>query len=308
MLSGKIDYYNRFSVDVIGNVTVPSAYGTSTQRFNNAEISNKGVEIELTGNFKVNPIGLGIRSTITYAYNKNKIEKLYNPSLYCYQLVDPSTFVEGKPIGTIYSYEFAGTEDGIPYVYGLNGEKSTINDLQLHNRELGLNVLSYSGTTVPPHTLGWNTQLSWNGLQLSFFITGKFGGVFRAPFYAPPVVGSSKTFISAQIDLYGESDGTLYPTWPNKDEIWMYRWDRYIPNLSYFVENADFIKLKEVDLSWDLPKKWLRAINLQGASLFVQARDLGLIWAANKYDYDPEWLPGTNKPSASITFGANINF
>lgn len=308
VLSGKIDYYNRFSVDVIGNVTVPSAYGTSTQRFNNAEISNKGVEMELTGNFKVNPIGLGIRSTITYAYNKNKIEKLYNPSLYCYQLVDPSTFVEGKPIGTIYSYEFAGTEDGIPYVYGLNGEKSTINDLQLHNRELGLNVLSYSGTTVPPHTLGWNTQLSWNGLQLSFFITGKFGGVFRAPFYAPPVVGSSKTFISAQIDLYGESDGTLYPTWPNKDEIWMYRWDRYIPNLSYFVENADFIKLKEVDLSWNLPKKWLRAINLQGASLFVQARDLGLIWAANKYDYDPEWLPGTNKPSASITFGANINF
>lgn len=114
VLSGKIDYYNRFSVDVIGNVTVPSAYGTSTQRFNNAEISNKGVEMELTGNFKVKSIGLGIRSTITYAYNKNKIEKLYNPSLYCYQLIDPSTFVEGKPIGTIYSYEFAGTEEGIP--------------------------------------------------------------------------------------------------------------------------------------------------------------------------------------------------
>ena len=114
VLSGKIDYYNRFSVDVIGNVTVPSAYRTSTQRFNNAEISNKGVEMELTGNFKVKSIGLGIRSTITYAYNKNKIEKLYNPSLYCYQLIDPSTFVEGKPIGTIYSYEFAGTEEGIP--------------------------------------------------------------------------------------------------------------------------------------------------------------------------------------------------
>ena len=32
------------------------------------------------------------------------------------------------------------------------------------------------------------------------------------------------------------------------------------------------------------------------------------IYCANDYGYDPEWLPGSNKPSATIAFGANINF
>ena len=306
-ISGKVDAYNRCSVDVIGDVTIPAAYGTPKQRFNNAEISNRGVEVELTGNFKVNPIGLGIKSTVTFAYNKNTIEKLYNPNLYCYELVESSTFVEGRPIGSIYSYRFAGTDDGIPYVYGVDGMKTSFNDVSLHNRVLGLDVLDYSGTVVAPYTLGWNTRLTWNGLTLSAFFTGKFGAVFRAPIYNAPTVSNSKVFVPAQIKMFDESDGTLYPTWPNPGEMMMILWDRYLPNLTYFVESADFIKLKELDLSWKLPGKWLRKVNVGEASLFCQARDLGCIWRANKYNYDPEWLPGTNKPSASVSFGLNIN-
>ena len=75
-LSGKLDFYNRKSKDVIGQVTIPSVYGTSTQKFNNAEILNRGVELELTGNFHIPSVDLGIRSTVTYAYNYNKILKL----------------------------------------------------------------------------------------------------------------------------------------------------------------------------------------------------------------------------------------
>ncbi len=307
VLSGKVDVYSRKSFDVIGSVVIPSVYGTSSQRFNNAEISNKGIEMELTGNFKIPSIGLGVKSTVTYSYNKNRIEKLYNPSIYCYQLVLPTTFVEGRSIGGIYSYEFVKTVDGIPYVKGVNGEPSSMNELTLHNTTIGLDILDYSGTTVPPHTLGWNTQLSWKGLQLSLFLTGNFGAVFRAPMtYIPPVM--SKVFVSKQIELYEVSDGTLYPTWPNANEVYMYRWDRYIPNLSYFVESADFIKLKEIDLSWNIPRKWLNKVHIQNMSLFVQARDLGILWAANQYDYDPEWLPGTNRPSTSVTMGVNIHF
>ena len=52
----------------------------------------------------------------------------------------------------------------------------------------------------------------------------------------------------------------------------------------------------------------IRSIRLQKAKVFVQARDLGMVWTANKNNYDPEWLPGTNKPSTSFTFGASFNF
>lgn len=97
ILSGKFEYYNRLSKDVIGSVTIPAVYGSTTQMFNNAEISNRGIELELTGKYSFNSIGLGIRSTLTYAYNKNKVEKLYNPFVYCYGYMYPQI----HPINTL---------------------------------------------------------------------------------------------------------------------------------------------------------------------------------------------------------------
>lgn len=308
-LSGKLDFYNRKSKDVIGQVTIPSVYGTSTQKFNNAEILNRGVELELTGNFHIPSVDLGIRSTVTYAYNYNKILKLYYPALYCYELVEADTHVEGRPVGSLYSYDFLGTENGIPYVIGANGDKISMNDVSVHNRSLGLDILHYSGTTIPPHTFGWSNQFTWNNFSLYVYLTGNFGGIFRAPTAGSiPSVGSGKTFVSSSIKDFADSDGTLYPTWPLKDESNFYLWDRYTPNLEYFVQDASFIRLKEINLEYNLSKKLAGKLHLRGAKLFVQARNLGLIYCANDYGYDPEWLPGSNKPSATIAFGANINF
>lgn len=309
-LSGKLDVYNRMSKDVIGTVTIPSVYGSTSQRFNNAEISNRGFELELGANIPVKSIGLDINSTFTFAYNKNKIEKLYYPNVYCYQYMD-GEFIEGRPIGSVYAYEYAGMEDGMPYVWGPEGTKVAFNDLSLHNNMLGSEeFLTYKGTTVAPYTLGWANQFSWKGLSLYVFITGKFGGVFRAPTAGtPPLVGSSKTFVSKFISHYANSDGTQIPTYPEAGDYTCYRWDRYMTYLSYFVEDASFVRLKEMTLSYQLPAKWMNKVRIKQAKVFCQARDLGLIWTANKYGYDPEWLPGGyTKPSASFTLGVNLNF
>lgn len=308
-LSGKLDVYNRKSKDVIGQVTIPSVYGTSTQKFNNAEILNRGFELELTGNFHIPSIDFGIRSTVTYAYNKNEILKLYYPSLYCYELVEADTHVEGRPVGSLYSYEYLGTENGIPYVIGANGDKISMNDVSVHNRSLGLDILNYSGTVIPPHTFGWANQFTWKDFSLYIYLTGNFGGIFRAPTLGSvPTVGSGKTFVSNSIKDFVNSDGTQYPTWPLKDEASFYLWDRYTPNLEYFVQNSSFIRLKEINLEYNLPVKLTSKLHLRGAKVFVQARNLGLIYTANDYGYDPEWLIGSNKPVATIAFGANINF
>ena len=322
MLTGSMDWYNRISKDVIGTVTIPSVYGSSTQRFNNAEISNRGFELELGGHFNVKPIGLGIHSTVTFAYNKNKVEKLYNPNQYCANWMyaaDPSTgyFIEGRPIGAVYGYEFAGMIDGEPYVYGPDGTTCPFGDLTVAYNTFGSDeFLIYKGTSIAPYTLGWANQFTWKGFSLYVFITGKFGGVFRAPVAGtvPLISGSSKEFVSKYISVFAESDGTQYPTYPEPNDFYCYLWDRYMGDLSTFVESGDFLRLKEVSLSWQLPSKWLRPVNISQAKVFCQARDLGLIWTANKYGYDPEWLPGdaygtgSVKPAASVTFGVNISF
>lgn len=314
-LSGKLDVYNRLSKDVIGAVTIPTVYGSYSQRFNNAEISNRGFELELTGNIPIKSIGLGINSTLTFAYNKNKIEKLYNPSKYCYEYMyasDMDYFIEGRPIGAVYAYKFAGMEDGLPYVYGPDGTKCAFGDLSLHNSTYGSeDFLEYKGTTISPYTLGWANQFTWNGFSLYVFLTGKFGGVFRSPVAeTPPTVGSSKLFISKFVSYYMNSDGTDYPTLPKADDTTVYRWNRYMPYLEYFVEDASFVRLKELSLSYQFPNRWLAKANIKQAKLFCQVRDLGIIWCANQYDYDPEWLPGSGstKPSTSVTLGVNLSF
>ncbi len=320
ILSGKVEYYNRQSKDVIGVVTIPAVYGSTSQKFNNAEISNKGFEVELTARHTFNNIGLGIRSTVTYAYNKNKVEKLYNPNVYCYGYMaaaDPvsdganAVFIEGKPIGAVYAYEYAGMKDGVPYVKGPNGEPWSFNDLGLHNSTYGSEeFLTYMGTTFAPSTFGWANEFSWKGLSLYVYLTGKMGGKFRAPVAdTPPLVGGGSVFISKFISYYQNSDGTKWPTLPEANDYMCYRWGRYMPNLSCFVEDASFIRLKEVTLSYQLPMVLLHKIGLKQAKVFCQARDLGLIWAANSLGYDPEWLPGSgmNKPATSITLGINVN-
>ena len=89
-----------------------------------------------------------------------------------------------------------------------------------------------------------------------------------------------------------ESDGTTFPTLPAPGDYMCYRWGRYLPYLRGNVEDASFIRLKEVTLSYYLPEQWLRSIRLQKAKVFVQARDLGMVWTAN----------------TSFTFGASFNF
>lgn len=308
MFTGKFDYYHRLGKYIVGTVTVPSVYGSTTQKYNNAEIQNDGFETEITGNFKVRPIDLGISSTVTFAYNNNKVKKLFYPDLYCYQLADNGTFVEGKPIGAIYSYEYAGVKDGTPYVKTADGEEWSMSDLTLHNRTLGLDKMTYSGTTISPYTFGWVNQFTWKGLSLYVYITGKFGGVFRKPVAEDIPLANSKTFISTYIKDLMESDGTSYPTLPADGDYMCYRWGRYLPNLQSDIRSASFIRLKEINLSYNIPAYMLRRFHLTGLKVFCQMRDLGLLYTANKEGYDPEWLPGTGyKPSTSIMFGLNVS-
>ena len=49
---------------------------------------------------------------------------------------------------------------------GLMEIKYPLNDVSVHNRSLGLDILHYSGTTIPPHTFGWSNQFTWNNFSL----------------------------------------------------------------------------------------------------------------------------------------------
>lgn len=222
---------------------------------------------------------------------------------------DGSTaFVEGYPVGAIFCYTYAGTKDGVPYIKNEAGEETAMTsyDVVYGNDKT---YLKYMGTTVNSHTFGWVNEFSWKGLSLYVYLEGKFGGKFRSPVPTiPELYNGTKINLSRYITYFTESDYSDHPGLPEPNDYSYYRWQFYNQELSCNVQKASFIRLKELTLSYQLPVAWTRKARINSLKVFAQGRDLGLLWKANNMDVDPEWLPGTNKPYASFTFGLNIEF
>jgi len=305
-LRGKFDYYNRLGSDITGLVALPAAAGTTSQRFNNAKILNRGFEIELGTDLNITD-RIRYSPTITYAFNKNRIQELYYPNLYAYALIG-GTFVEGRPVGALYSYTYLGMEDGTPYVEGLDKGKQTFNDVALHNRALGLPFLNYEGSTVAPHTFGMMHMVDIHNFYVTALFVGKFGGVYRNPvFNYAATVGGSKTFINKFISEVVAGNPDL-PGFSKANNTQTYLWDRYAPNLNTLVESSSYLECKEISVGYNLPKRIVGKAGMNAAKVYVQARNLGLVWAKNKANYHPEWLPGTNRPVETYMIGATVHF
>lgn len=305
---GKIDLYNKLGKDITGTVLLPAVTGTTSQRFNNAEIVNRGIELEWGANFEI-ANRVQYNTSLTYAYNWNRIKSLYFPSYLAFTLVDPtSAYVQGRPISPVYSYTFLGVTDSVPYVAGPKGVAYSMNAVQLHNTGLGLDFLNYEGTTIPPHTLGWVNNFNAYGFNLMILFVGKFGAVYRDPvFNFPTYVGSAKTNVSKFVADVFAGDPNI-PQFPKYQEPQFYLWDRYTPNLHGLVESASFIECKEIDLEYNLSKKISQKLQMNTLRLFAQVRDVGMVWHANKKGYNPEWLPGSQRPVTAYTFGINAKF
>lgn len=308
-LNGKIDWYNKIGTDITGVIALPAATGTTSQKFNNAGITNRGIEVELGTQVKLPGIPVTYSTSFNYAYNKNVVNNLYYPSLTAAQMLDiPNAVVQGQPINPVYSFTYAGTIDGVPQVAGPNGQPGTFNSVALLGG-LGAQFLNYEGTAIPPHTAGWYSTFGYRNLSLSVLLIGKFGGVYRNDTYNYnfAYVGSRKTIANRYISdvSAGRSDIPPFPK-PNENNI--YLWDRYVPYLSGLVESSSYIECKEVMLNYTLPQSVTSKAKLRNVRVFAELRDLGLVWAANKERYNPDWLPGTDRPLATCTFGVNLGF
>lgn len=306
-LSGSFDFYNKQGSDILGNVNVAGANGTTQVVFNNAKIINRGVELSLNGNTDIANTGINVALGLNYSYNYNKVNKLEN-ELTTVMDVLGSSYVEGSPLYPIYAFEYLGMEDGIPYISDGEGGKVALDD---YNLMYGTNTkaLKYMGTTLSPHTLGINLAVSYRSLSLLAIMNGRFGGKFRMPTFSyAPIDGYSKTHVSAQYGEVVRGDNSL-PTLPTtlEDYYGYATWSTYTPYLDSRVASSSYLYMQELTLNYDLPRTALYAIGINSASAFIKGENLGLLWTANDQGYHPEFLPGSIKPTFTVSFGLKVN-
>lgn len=307
-LFGKIDLYYKYSKDVLGEVAIPMINGGTSAIFNNAEIRNKGFELMLGSRL---PIAkeLTWEGNLSMAYNDNKIVKLFKTSAPYWQLSGEgsrSFQVEGKPLNSVYSYVYDGVKNvgtataphRMPTVRLKNGEYMPLGGQTTYD---GLDFLAYQGTTVAPWYVGMTHTLTYQDFSLSCIVVGKFGHIFRRTGFN--YAGRGETPNAQLTELLHNNADKVVPM-PLQDTDPLSQWSR-AAYLDYLTTSAANIRLQELSLSYNLPKRLLSQWGVDRLTLYCQGNNL-LTW--KRIDEDPEYLYGSYRLQPSCTFGLKLAF
>lgn len=205
--------------------------------------------------------------------------------------------MQGYPVRGLFSMDFRGlNEDGIPTFVNERGEIVT-SDIDFQERDVKSHLV-YEGPTDPTITGSFGNTFTYKGFKLNVFMTYSFGNVIRLD----PVFSNQYTDMDAMPkefkNRWMRSGDEQYTTIPAIADQRMNTQDTNLSRAynayNYSTERiakGDFIRMKEISLSYDFPKKWITQLRLSNLSLKLQATNLFLIYADKKLNgQDPEFF------------------
>ncbi len=290
------DWYTRNNFDLIGYIHTEGVGGTIGKWANVASMKSHGVELTLSTQNIVTRDWLWT-TDFTFSYNRTKITDLKSRSRVI-DLVQSNGFaMQGYPVRSIFSIPFAGlTEDGLPQIVNERGEVTTY-DINFQEWE-NIDFLKYEGPVDPPYTGGFGNNLKWKNFNLNIFFTYAFGNKVRLD----PVFSASYSDLSAMprefMDRWvqsGDEKHTTIPAIASRRQVYNNSQISYGYNAYNYsterIAKGDFIRLKEISLTYDFPSSWTRALRINTASLKLSATDLWLCYSDKKlHGQDPEFV------------------
>jgi len=290
------DLYFRQNYDLIGLVYTQGVGGEIAKYANVASMSSNGYELSLTTkniattNFSwtTDFILSGAENMITELDSRSNVITLISGNGYARK---------GYPVRALFSIPFAGlTSEGLPTVINQDGEV-TITDINFQEYEK-LDFLKYEGPTDPTLTGSLGNTMIWKNFKLNLFITYSFGNVVRLD----PVFRASYNDLSSLPKEFknrwvvpGDELITTIPVIASKRQYQNYSSLSYAYNAYNYsterIAKGDFIRFKEISLSYNFPKSWLKNLKIDNFSLKFQATNLFLIYADKKLNgQDPEFF------------------
>lgn len=339
-LSLDATYYRQNTTDQIMSMPVSVTTGRGRALINAGEIQNQGVEITL-GAVPVKAAGFQWDMSMTYSHNDNIVKSLHE-QVPDYELAAArwaNAFIyamAGQPYGAIVGNKILRAPDG----------SMLLNDQGMPQFDTQVSVL---GNGNYKHILGWTNAFSYKGLKLSAVFDAKFGAdVYSMSTMLSYVNGTATETLKGRKEWYTSEQqreaqnvstedwvptgGFVAPgvklgpviggvqtyidnTTPVNPALYWQAFQENSPEL--FIIDASYIKLREVSLSYSLPKRWMQKARLEGVSFSVYGRNLAVLYTKLK-NIDPEstYNNGNGKgfeygslPSRrTFGFGINIKF
>jgi hypothetical protein len=317
----EIDFYNKETFDLLSYVNGDPTRGFSSYVANNANINNKGIEISL------NTINLQKKdfkwtTYLTCRYNKNRVSKLHidelSPSMEASSLVGYRN-IENYPTNSFWLFNYVGLDGrGNPIIKDKKGKKYNLNEDAIRSTVTKAeDFLSYAGTIEPIYMISLSNSITYKKLSLSFMFVGYMGHVlmkdgFDGTYFTPerPHFDSEWLQINKEAARSWRSPGDeKYTNVPEAmDFTAMHK--EIIKVSTKNVIPGDYIRLRELILTYSLSKKLLKKCHLKRVVFNAKANNLFLI-TANKEGIDPEahgLYERYSRIQPSFTFGVQINF
>lgn len=320
-ISGSIDWYNKRSMDVFGLFDADPTLGFNEYLANTASIENKGLEL-LVNTKNIERSNWDWSTQLTASFNHNKVLKIKETEFsYSEDIVSGSNRVKDKPADALYSYNYGGlTNEGQPYVLDSRGGKNILSNYGDNQVDVTFDDLIYNGTTTPKYVLGLNNQFKYKNIDLSFLFMYYGGHVMRVQQPNPntitmtgsnPLTGSTNYWKKAGDEMNTDIPGFLKSSSTASGYFQRYALYGY-EYASAFVRKADYIRLRDVVLTYHLNSNFLERTGFNNTRLRLQAQN---VW---KYtfsgnDVDPEAinkLTGVRtletQPFFSLTFSTSF--
>ncbi len=338
-LNFTFDYYDKETSDMLLKDTkVPSSTGYSSVKYiNSGKMANKGVEMRMDYEiFRNKDWTISVNANVSRNVNKVKeLPSTWNFENYTFGNGNYALrIVENAPVGSFYGYRYLGVYQNTDETYARNDQGGIMTDVYgknivmkngteqvypgdakyediNHDGVINENDIVYLGNANPKFFGGGGFQVRWKQLTLTTFFYGRYG---------QKVINGARISLENMRGTANQSTAVLHRWRAEGDQTDI---PRALYGMGYnylgsdrFVEDASFLRLKTLSLSYNLPKKWLKNLGITRLNVFATGYDL-ITWTSYK-GQDPEVkMPSatsivrdnaTTPVSKRFAFGINLDF
>ena len=281
---------------MIGPINAQGVGGQVDKMGNVASMKSSGIELTLSTRNIVTK-DFSWTTDFIYAHTTNEITKLENQQTVMNLIRGNGFGLEGYPVRSIFSIPFKGLNDeGLPQFLDQDGNVTTTG-IYFQERDK-IDFLEYSGTADPTDFGSVNNTFAIKNFKFNVFLTYSFGNVVRLD----PVFKKSYSDLSSMPKefknrwvLPGDENITDIPVISsvrqNKNETHLaYAYNAYNYSTTR-IAKGDFIRMKEVSVTYDFASSLVKKCSLSSLSLKLQATNLFLLYADKKLNgQDPEFF------------------
>ncbi len=194
-------------------------------------------------------------------------------------------------MGETVSYTTPLSQPGFVKYKDLNGDQT-----------IDTQDLSIIGSRIPLVMLGMNNSFSYKNFTFSFFLNGQFGATYQ-------------NYLRGVHTLSYRQNQLTKEFWTESNPI-----NTYPKNVGDgsentkrvgFYERTDYIRVKDVNLAYRFPKKWVNVIGLSRAEVYCNVKNpyTWTTWTG----LDPEFVTSANAQRSipqtfEVLFGVKLDF